>query len=131
MMRSNLLERVDAVPFLLAGVVVVLVACGGGGGGGTGGGDQDVVAGQGLFMANCGLCHGQNAEGKPRLGKALRHNEFVDSLTDEELVTFLREGRRANHPLNERGVDMPPRGGNPGLSDDDLRRIVVYLRSLS
>jgi len=110
-------------------VMVVLVACGGGDG--TGGGDNEAVAGQRLFMANCGLCHGQDAEGKPKLGKGLRGNEFVAGLTDEELVTFLQEGRRANHPLNERGVDMPPRGGNPGLSDDDLRQIGAYLRSLS
>jgi mono/diheme cytochrome c family protein len=129
MMRTIFFERVGVLPSFMAVIVVVLVACGGGDG--TGGGDQESVAGQRLFMANCGLCHGQNAEGKAKLGKGLRNNEFVGSLTDEELVTFLREGRRANHPLNERGVDMPPRGGNPGLTDDDLRRIAAYLRSLS
>jgi mono/diheme cytochrome c family protein len=110
-------------------LVAVFLACGGGGG--SDGGDKDVAAGQRLYMANCGLCHGQSAEGKPKLGKGLHDNEFVNSLTDEDLLAFLREGRRANHPLNTRGVDMPPRGGNPGLTDDDLRQIVAYLRSLS
>jgi cytochrome c5 len=113
----------------MALIVAVCLACAGGGG--SEGGDRDVTAGQRLYMANCGLCHGQSAEGKPKLGKGLHDNEFVNSLTDEELLAFLQEGRRANHPLNTRGVDMPPRGGNPGLTDDDLRQIVAYLRSLS
>ena len=92
---------------------------------------EEVEAGRQLFRQTCSRCHGENAEGMLLLGKDLRGNEFVAGLTDEELVTFLQEGRRANHPLNERGVDMPPRGGNPGLSDDDLRQIAAYLRSLS
>jgi len=131
MMRHQFSGRFGALSILVvvAVVVGVLAACGGSGG--AGGGSQEVASGQRLFMANCGLCHGQNAEGKPKLGKGLRDNEFVDTLSDDELVVLLQEGRRANHPLNERGVDMPPRGGNPGLTDDDLRQIVAYLRSLS
>lgn len=84
-----------------------------------------------IYNANCALCHGQGGAGKPALGKDLRANEFVAGMTDEEVVAFLKEGRRANHPLNERGVDMPPKGGNPGLSDEDLRQVVAYLRSLN
>lgn len=64
------------------------------------------------------------------LGKDLHGNEFVQSLSDEELVAFLAEGRPATHPLNERGLAMPPRGGNPSLSDEELRLIGDYLRSL-
>jgi len=105
-----------------------LVACGGGASQGV---TSDAGAGQKLYGSNCALCHGQGGVGKPALGKDLRGNEFIGGLTDDQVVEFLREGRRADHPLNERGVDMPPKGGNPGLSDDDLRRIVAYLRSLS
>ena len=131
MIRYQFPERFGAVPVIMALAIAVgvLVACGGSDG--SGGGSQSAAAGQRLFMANCGLCHGQNAEGKPKLGKGLHDNDFVDSLSDDDLVIFLQEGRRANHPLNERGVDMPPRGGNPGLTDDDLRQVVAYLRSLS
>ena len=129
MTRSDM-ARYSAVLIGVLAVGTLLMACGGGPGGAAGGG-ADAQAGQRLYMANCGLCHGQNAEGKPMLGKGLRNNEFVRSLSDEDLLTFLQEGRRADHPLNEQGVDMPPRGGNPGLSDDDLRQIVAYLRSLS
>lgn len=130
MMRNQVFGRFRAKPLLMvvALAVGVLAACGGSGGSGGG---EGVASGQRLYMANCGLCHGQSAEGKPKLGTGLRDNEFISSLSDEDLVTFLQEGRRADHPLNEKGVDMPPRGGNPGLSDDDLRQIVAYLRSLN
>lgn len=131
MMRNQDFRRFRAKPLLMAVALVVgvLTACGGSGG--SGGGGEAAASGQRLYMANCGLCHGQSAEGKQMLGKGLRDNEFISSLSDEDLVTFLQEGRRADHPLNEKGVDMPPRGGNPGLSDDDLRQIVAYLRSLN
>ena len=43
---------------------------------------------------------------------------------------FLIEGRPATHPDNSRGVDMPPKGGNPALTNENLQQIVVYLRSI-
>ncbi len=89
-----------------------------------------VAAGQGRYLVTCATCHGSDARGSPRLGKSLHDNQFIQGLSDEGLVDFLRTGRSAFDPLNERGVDMPPRGGNPALTDDDLRLIVAYLRSL-
>jgi len=116
-----------SVVWVVAVTAVVLLsnACGPGGqqGGESGRGQQ-------LYMANCALCHGADAQGKPALGKSLVDNEFIRSQSDEDLVQFLAEGRRANDPLNTKGVDMPPRGGNPGLSDADLQAIVSYLRGL-
>lgn len=105
----------------------MLAACGGGSPSVTG----EAAVGQKIYNANCALCHGQGGVGKPALGKDLRQNDFIGGLTDDEVVEFLKEGRRANHPLNERGVDMPPRGGNPGLSDENLHQVVAYLRGLS
>ena len=101
---------------------------------GCGSGDtvapEEVARGHELFKATCASCHGQNAEGMPRLGKDLHANAFVESMTEEELVAFFKEGRPAFHPDNERGVDMPPKGGNPALQDEDLRLIAVYVRSI-
>ena len=110
---------------LLVAAFLPLFACGGGNM------SAEAARGQRLFAANCALCHGQSAEGKAMLGKSLQANEFVRGRSDDEMVEFLKTGRRADHPLNERGVDMPPKGGNPGLSDEDLQLIVAYLRTLS
>jgi mono/diheme cytochrome c family protein len=119
----------DVVVVALLGLLVVatLGACGGGSGS-AGGAAAD---GERLYNSNCALCHGMGGVGKPALGKDLRDNAFVAGMTDDEVVQFLAEGRRADHPLNEKGVDMPPKGGNPGLTEEDLRAIVVYLRGLS
>ena len=83
-----------------------------------------------LFASTCSRCHGPNGEGMPRLGKELTANEFVQSKSDAELVQFLKEGRPTSHPDNTRGVDMPPKGGNPAITDAQLASIVTYMRSL-
>lgn len=102
-----------------------LLACGGGGPSA-----ERVEAGHELFKGTCATCHGVTARGVPNQGKNLHDNEFVQSRTDEEMLAFLKVGRRASHELNTTGVDMPPKGGNPALTEEDLRTIIVYLRSL-
>lgn len=112
----------------LGSALLIALCCGG-----EGGGDLDaeeVAAGQKRFLQTCATCHGLDGKGLPRLGKNLHGNEFVESRSDDELVEFLEVGRPATDPLNDRGVDMPPRGGNPALQESDLRSIVSYLRSL-
>jgi len=83
-----------------------------------------------LFLGTCATCHGQDARGMPKLGKDLHDNQFIKGMSDAELATFFKEGRLANHPDNEARVDMPPKGGNPMLIDEDLRLIAVYVRSI-
>jgi cytochrome c5 len=110
---------------ILVSLCCLLCGCGVGDGS-----SRQSTRGRRIFAANCALCHGQSGEGKPRLGKSLKASGFVAALSDAELVDFLKVGRRADHPQNERGIDMPPRGGNPGLTDEDLEAVVVYLRTL-
>lgn len=86
--------------------------------------------GHDLFVASCSACHGANAEGMPGLGKPLKSSEFVANLSDDELIAFVKQGRPIWDPNNTTGVDMPPKGGNPALSDEQLKEIVRYLRSI-
>lgn len=114
------------------GLTLVLAACGGGESGGDSGASTDsLAAGRAEFREICSTCHGRNGGGRARLGKSLRQNEFVRANSDAELVEFIKVGRPAGHPLNEHGVDMPPKGGNPALTDRQIEHIVAYLRSLS
>lgn len=83
-----------------------------------------------LYMGTCSACHAPDAKGIQGLGPDLTRNQFVKSLTDEELLEFIIKGRPANDPANKTGVEMPPRGGNPALTDDQIRDIIAYLRSL-
>lgn len=119
--------------FAAAALAAALLAsaCGGPGGpGGTPAVDVDADRGHNLFRGTCATCHGAEAQGMARLGKSLHDNAFVRGQDDGELVTFLKQGRPATHPDNLTRVDMPPKGGNPSLTDEDLAAIVAYLRSL-
>jgi disulfide bond formation protein DsbB len=46
------------------------------------------------------------------------------------MLTFIKTGRPSGDPLNTTGVDMPPKGGNPALSDEQILDIVAYIRTL-
>ena len=93
-------------------------------------GSGDATHGEELYQGTCAACHGADATGIDGLGKDLHDNEFTNSLSDPELIAFLEVGRPASDPLNTTGVDMPPKGGNPALTDQDLQDIVAYLRTL-
>lgn len=90
----------------------------------------DSAAGREVFLGTCVACHGANATGVPGLGKDLTTSSWSAEQTDEQLLAFLLTGRPASDPLNTTGVDMPPKGGNPALTEDDLRNVVAYLRSI-
>ena len=130
---------------VLAGLALTLLAaaCGGGDDEGSGttapttaattaptpsGGDP--VAGETAFQGTCSTCHGTDATGIEGLGKSLIANEFVGGLDDAGMLDFLKVGRPTSDPLNTTGVDMPPKGGNPALTDDDLLDVIAYLRTL-
>ncbi|MEO8608702.1 MAG: c-type cytochrome [Chloroflexota bacterium] len=90
-----------------------------------------VSAGENVFQSVCSACHGFNAKGIPGLGKPLIGSQFVNGLSDDDLLAFIQKGREVTDPLNTTGVMMPARGGNPGLTDDDLRHVIAYIRSLN
>ncbi len=86
--------------------------------------------GHDLFIASCSACHGPGGEGMDGMGKPLTASQFVESKTDEELAVFVKMGRPIWDAENTTGVDMPPKGGNPALSDEQLAEIIKYIRSL-
>jgi len=90
----------------------------------------DPAQGAIAFAGTCASCHGPDAKGLPSLGKDLTTSEFAIALSDAELIEFIKTGRPTGDPLNTTGVDMPPKGGNPALTDQDLANIVAYLRTL-
>lgn len=121
-----------AAPLVAA---VVLAGCSGAGqGGGANGAAVDQAAinrGRQIYMASCAACHGPDARGLPELGIGLvEPSPWLQQQSDADLLAFLKEGRRARDPLNTTGIDMPPRGGNPALSDADLENVIRYLRSI-
>jgi disulfide bond formation protein DsbB len=90
----------------------------------------DAANGKEKFVGTCSSCHGPEAKGMPGLGKDLTTSEFIKSQSDLELVAFVLKGRPSSDPANTVGVDMPPRGGNPALTDQDIKDIVAFVRTL-
>lgn len=99
----------------------------------TGGGATlapgDVAHGIELWNATCRACHGVAGEGVIGQGRDIRSAEYIQVRDDLELVAFIKEGRLASDPLNSTGIQMPPKGGNPMLKDQDLIDIIAYIRS--
>lgn len=82
-----------------------------------------------LWSATCRTCHDLDGRGIPGQGKDIRGSEWIAARTDKELVEFIKVGRMPYDKLNTTGIQMPPRGGNPMLKDEDLTNIVAYLRT--
>lgn len=86
--------------------------------------------GKQLFLQTCAACHGPDAKGLPNLGKDLTTSKFVREKTDQELLAFVKRGRPPTDSLNTTGIAMPPKGGNPALTDQDILDIISYIRTL-
>lgn len=120
---------------------LTLAACGGGGS--SSGGETvaevpaatatpsgDPVAGKAQFDTVCIACHGPGGVGVTGLGKPFTTSEFLLTVNDQELLEFIKTGRPISDPANTTGVDMPPKGGNPALTDEQLIDIIAYIRTL-
>jgi len=118
---------------LLLAVAALMAACGGGAPAATPtpeGPKGDPTAGKTKFVSTCSACHGPDAKGIAGLGKDLTISTFAKGLSDTDLVAFVTKGRDTSDSANTTGVAMPPRGGNPALSDTDLLDIIAYIRTL-
>ena len=73
-----------------------------------------------VYEQNCMVCHGEGVAGAPRLGEINAWKERLPKGMDAMVKTVI-EGVQGYS-----GV-MPPRGGNPDLSDDQIREAVKYM----
>ncbi len=127
---------------LIALLALALAACGGGS---TSGGESqgaaaeptpqpvslgDPDAGKTQYDQLCVACHGPGGSGVEGLGKPFTTSEYLLTVSDEELLEFVKVGRPISDPLNTTGVDMPPKGGNPALTDEQILDIIAYVRTL-
>jgi disulfide bond formation protein DsbB len=120
--------------FLLLVAALALAACGGGGQAAPAQKAEapkgDAAKGKTVFEGTCASCHGPDAKGLPGLGKDLTTSEWVSTQTDNQLVKFIKTGRPASDKLNTTGIDMPPKGGNPALTDADIENVIAFVRSI-
>lgn len=75
-----------------------------------------------LFKTNCAPCHGADGKGKTPVGKSLHVKDLaadeVQAQSDADLCKIILEGKGK----------MPAYNGK--LSDDEIRALVTFIRSL-
>jgi disulfide bond formation protein DsbB len=132
------------IMIIIALLAYTLAACGGGNDATNTGGNSDPagessgetiatgdpVAGEEMYNQVCIACHGPGGAGIENLGKDMTTSEFIADSTDAEMLAFVKTGRPVGHPDNTTGVDMPPKGGNPALTDEQIMDIIAYIRTL-
>tara|TARA_B100000959_G_C14985767_1_gene625512 strand:+ start:1545 stop:1997 length:453 start_codon:yes stop_codon:yes gene_type:complete len=92
--------------------------------------EDQLVDGEVDFMGYCSSCHGMDAKGLDGLGKDLIGGTFIKDQDNAELLQFIKKGRSSGDKENTTGIDMPPKGGNPALTDENILSIIVYLKSI-
>jgi len=73
-------------------------------------------SGEEVYKAVCSACHESGAAGSPKFGDKAKWAPLLEE-GQKQLVATAIKGVRA----------MPARGGNPGLSDLEVERAVVYI----
>jgi heme/copper-type cytochrome/quinol oxidase subunit 3/mono/diheme cytochrome c family protein len=90
----------------------------------------NVTRGRMVYSGTCASCHGPDGGGVPNQGASFHEGGFIDSKNDTELLAFVKAGRRSGAPDSKMKLQMPPKGGNMALTDENLKDMIAYLRVL-
>ena len=85
----------------------------------------DVKAGKKLYSQTCIACHGANGKGALPGVSDLTSVDGPLVKSDVALIDSIVEGLATPGAA----LSMPAKGGIPSLTDDDIRRLIAYLRS--
>lgn len=85
----------------------------------------DITNGKSLYNTTCVACHGANGKGPIPGVPDLRGDD--SRLIHKDLNTLLHNVEQGFQSPGSM-MAMPPRGGNPGLSEQDLVDILGYMR---
>jgi cytochrome c5 len=75
-----------------------------------------LAQGKAVYEKNCVACHGAGVAGAPKFGDKVAWKEHIAHGL-EHMAEIAIRGAGA----------MPPRGGNPGLGDAEVRAAVAYI----
>jgi disulfide bond formation protein DsbB len=92
--------------------------------------EEWLTLGKTKFAMTCVACHGADGRGIKGGGKDLTTSAFVRAQSEEQLTAFIIRGRDPSDPANTTKIQMPPRGGNPALTDEQAEAIATYVLSL-
>ncbi len=82
------------------------------------------------FAKNCAKCHGEDGKGKTKMGEKLGVKDYTDpkmqdEMKDAEMFKAIKEG------VKEKDTDKTKmKAFGDTLSDDEIKALVAYVRSL-
>ena len=79
-----------------------------------------IIDGKKIYNENCVACHGAGVAGAPRVGDKGAWAERIDKGATTLYANAI------NGVQGSSGV-MPAKGGNPALSDDEIKAVVDYM----
>lgn len=80
--------------------------------------------GKTVYQQTCVACHGPNGKGTVPGAPDFTANSSPLKKDDEVLLKNIVEGFKSpGSPMA-----MPAKGGNPSLTDEDIRAVIVYMR---
>jgi len=102
-------QRIRSKVFNIIGIVILVYS-------------TSLVAadGKAIYEANCKSCHEQGVDGAPALSNKKewqsRLEKGIDGLVEIAIIG-----------IQGYGGTMPPRGGNPNLTDEEIKAAVTYM----
>ena len=80
--------------------------------------------GENLYLQNCMVCHADDGSGAMPGVSDLTENKAWSVIDEGSLLVKLKKG------IQKQGatMNMPAKGGNPNLTDKDLKEIINYMR---
>src|SRR5260370_31999449 len=88
----------------------------------------DPIRGATVYGANCATCHGANLEGG--IGAVLNPIDKLPGVTNSLDPTFLIQiitNGRQPQAGDPKSIPMPAKGGNPNLTDQDVKDMAAYI----
>ena len=83
---------------------------------------SDSTPGQKIYSQACATCHNSGLMHAPKLGDARDWKTRLQAAGSIDALVEIAEHGKG---------DMPPRGGNPDLTDDQIKSTVQYMLSKS
>ncbi len=84
-----------------------------------------ISAGQAIYSQTCVACHGANGKGAFPGVVNLTDGDGALSKPNEELLKSITEGFQSPGSA----LAMPANGGNPTLTEEDVKAVIAYLRA--
>ncbi len=85
---------------------------------------KDTNQGAKIYKTTCIACHGAKGQGVVPGTPDFRNPNGPLAQSDDILFDHIKNGFQSPGSM----MAMPPKGGNPSLSDDDIHAVIAYLR---